>query len=166
MVKSTAKKSKGEKSNGEKSTLSYLHKVFNQSLKDGVVTTYEEIIIDGPKGITLKFYNKDNKKEEKITIFGNGNNFKMTTKIGDDKKEEELTKDQLLDVLKKNKNLKFASEFVKTQKGGEWLNVARPKSKSSSKKSSSSKKASSSKKTKTKSKSNKKSSTSKKVKRV
>ena len=43
------------------SKLNYLHKVINQSLKDGEVSTYEEVILDGPKGITIKMYSKDKK---------------------------------------------------------------------------------------------------------
>lgn len=144
-----------------KSALTYLHKVFNQSLKDGVVTTYEEIIIEGPKGITVKYYSKDGKNEEKITIFGKDDKFKMTIKEGDKKEEKTLTKEELMSELKKNKKLKFAADFTKTQKGGMWIDgeMSRPKKASSAKKVKKTK-------SKSKSKSVKKSSSAKKVKKV
>jgi hypothetical protein len=123
--------------------LTYLHKVFNQSLKDGVVTTYEEQIIDGPKGVTIKFYSKDGKSEEKIQIMSKGDKFLMLTKDGEKKDEKTLSKDELLDELKKNKKLKFASDFAKTKKGETLLerskrasstkNVKKTKTKSKSK---------------------------------
>jgi hypothetical protein len=148
-------KTKSTKSVDKDSQLTYLHKVLNQSLKNGVVSTYEEKIIDGPRGVTILYFRKVGKNEEKIKIIGKDNEFKMTTTIGDNKNDETLSKDDLLKILKKNDNLKFAIDFAKTQKGGMWLDgkLSRPKflsKKKSSlkkiKKSKSSKKSSSSKK--------------------
>ena len=134
------------------SKLNYLHKVMNQTLKDGVVSTYEEIILDGPKGVTIKYFNKTGKESDKIKIVGKGDKFEMTTQEGDKKDKKVLTKDELMAELKKNKKLKFAIDFSKTQKGGAWLDKptkvktqSRSQTKSKSKSKSKSKKASSSK---------------------
>jgi hypothetical protein len=97
----------------------------NQSMKDGEVSTYEEIIMDGPKGITVKLFNKDKNSVEKIVISGKDDKFTMRTMDGDKKDEKSLNRDELMNELKKNKKLKFAADFVKTQKGGDWLDLAR-----------------------------------------
>jgi len=143
------------------SKLNYLHKVMNQTLKDGVVSTYEEIILDGPKGITIKYFNKTGKESDKIKIVGKGDKFEMSTQEGDKKDKKVLTKDELMTELKKNKKLKFAIEFTKTQKGGAWLDKSKAKTqsrsqtKSKSKSKSKSKKASSTKASSTKAKASK-----------
>lgn len=142
------------------SKLNYLHKELKQSLKDGVVTTYEEVIIDGPKGVTIKYFSKDGNSEEKITINEKNGKFILKIKNGDKVDEKSLSKDEFIDELKKNKKLKFAADFVKTQKGGAWLN--RPKKASSTKKV---KKASSAKKAKSKTGSAKKAKRARKVKK-
>jgi hypothetical protein len=97
------------------SNLKYLHKVLNQSLKDGVSETYEETIIDGPKGVTVKMYKKDASGVERISINGKDDKFVMRTKKGDKEDEKTLSKDELMAELSKNKSLKFAAEFSKTQ---------------------------------------------------
>ena len=127
------------------SKLTYLHKVMNQSLKDGEVTTYEEEIIDGPKGITVKLYSKSGGVIEKIRISGKDDKFIMKVTEGDKTEDTQLNKKELMEELKKNKKLKFAADFAKTQKGGSWLNRAggsKKGSKSSKKGSNGSKKGS------------------------
>ena len=100
------------------SNLKYLHKVLNQTLKNGVSETYEESIIDGPRGVTIKLFKKDAKGVERILISGKDDKFTMKTKKGDKEEEYMLSKNEFLSVLNTNKSLKFASEFAKTQKGG------------------------------------------------
>lgn len=118
------------------SNLKYLHKVLNQSLKDGVAETYEETIIDGPKGVTVKMYKKDASGVDRISINGSGDKFVMRTKKGDKEDEKTLTKDELMAELNKNKSLKFAAEFAKTQKGGKMFGGKKSSKKAVSKKSS------------------------------
>ena len=152
------------------SKYAYLHKVMNQFLKDGVVTTYEEMIIENAKGIEIKYFNKVGTKSEKIRIVGKGDKFEMTVQEDDKKDKKMLTKDELVAELKKNKKLKFAVDFSKTQKGGAWLNKsAKSKTKTKSKSKSKSMSMSMSRsvpmsKSKTKSKSKSKSKTSSKPK--
>jgi len=104
------------------SKLTYLHKKMEQSIKNGEVTTYEEVILDGPKGVTVKLYSKSGGESEKIVITGKDDKFVMKTMIGDKKEEIQMNKKELIEELKKNKKLKFAADFAKTQKGGSWLN--------------------------------------------
>lgn len=146
------------------SKLSYLHKVFNQTLKNGVVNTYEEVIIEGPEGIKVHYFSKDENNTEKIsikTVKGKKDEFEMIVQDGDKKDKKTISKDELMEELKKNKKLKFAADFAKTQKGGAWLDgkISRPKKSSSMKKVKKVKSAS-------KTKSAKKASSSKKPKKV
>jgi hypothetical protein len=115
------------------SKLTYLHKVLNQTLKNGVSETYEESIIDGPRGVSIKLYKKDANGVERVLISGKDDKFTMKTKKGDKEEEKTLTKDDLLSELSKNKSLKFASEFAKTQKGGKLFGGKKVSKKSSKK---------------------------------
>ena len=119
----------------EKGNLNYLFKNFQQTVKDGKATTFEEIVLDGPRGISIKYYSKSGSEVEKIVIYGKDDEYKMKTSDG----EKVLTKSELVAELKSNKKLKFAADFAKTLKGGsrDNKNVAEGGgSKKSSKKSS------------------------------
>jgi hypothetical protein len=97
-------------------SLKYLHKVLNESLKDGVREAYEETIIEGPRGVTIKMFKKYADGVEKILIVGKEYKYKMKTQKGEKKDEKDLTLKEMLSELKSNKALKFAAEFAKTQK--------------------------------------------------
>lgn len=112
-------------------SLKFLHKVLNESLKNGVREAYEEQIIEGPRGITIKLFKKDADGVEKILITGKEDNYKMRTQKGDKKDEKELNLKEMLSELKSNKSLKFAAEFAKTQKGGKLFGGKRSSKKTS-----------------------------------
>lgn len=99
------------------SKLNFLHEVKNRSIKNDQVEVHEEIIIDGPKGVTIKYYHKDAAGIEKISIFGKDDSYKMTVISGGEKKDSTLSKSELTAELAKNKKLSFAKGF-KLQKGG------------------------------------------------
>lgn len=129
--------------------LTYLHNVINKTLANGVINTYEELIKEGPKGLVIKLYNKVGDKVEKLVLAGKGDSYTLKSNLNGTKEEKTLTKREMLDELSKNKKLKFASDFLKTQKGGALLkriahSMSRTKPKKTSKKDSkkSSKKAS------------------------
>jgi hypothetical protein len=111
------------------SKLNYLYQNTQKSVKDDKVEVLEEIVVDGPRGLKINYYMKSGNTVEKIVIFGKDDSFKMKSVDG----EKTLTKTELLNEIKSNKKLKFASEFAKTQKGG---NVMTGGAKKSSKKSS------------------------------
>ena len=98
--------------------LNYLYKNVQQCVKDGQSSTLEESVIDGPKGLSIKYYKKKGNDVEKIVIYGKVDSFTMKTQ--DDQTGKELNKSELQAELKKNKKLKFTEEYVKLhlQKGG------------------------------------------------
>lgn len=117
--------------------LTYLHNVVNKTLSNGVINTYEELIKEGPKGLVIKLYNKVGDKIEKLVLAGKGDSYTLKSNLNGTKEEKTLTKREMLDELSKNKKLKFASDFLKTQKGGALLKrIAHPMSRSKSKKAS------------------------------
>lgn len=104
------------------SDLKFLHKVKNQFLKNGVVETYEEEIIDGAKGIRIHFFKKDAKGVERINIYGKDGEFVMDVMKDDKNDKKTITLAELKAELSKNKNLKFAADFAKSVKGGRLMN--------------------------------------------
>jgi hypothetical protein len=112
-------------------SLKYLHRVVNESLKNGVKETYEEFIIQGEKGVTIKMFKKDADGMERIVISGKEDKYKMKSQKGDKKDEKDLTLKEMLAELKSNKALKFAAEFAKTQKGGKLFGGKKMSKKSS-----------------------------------
>jgi hypothetical protein len=112
-------------------SLKFLHKVLNETLKNGAREAYEEQIIDGPRGITIKLFKKDANGVEKILITGKDDSYKMKTQNGEKKDEKNFTLKEMLSELKNNKALKFAAEFAKTQKGGKLFGGKRPSKKTS-----------------------------------
>lgn len=127
-------KKDSKKDSKQSGNLNYLHKVIQQSLKDGKSSTLEEIVVDGPKGLSVKYFSKTGDNVDKIVIYGKDDSFKMKTSDG----EKTLNKSELLNELKSNKKLKFAAEYAKTQKGGDFQEGGAKKqsSKKQSKKSS------------------------------
>jgi len=121
------------------SKLNFLHDVKNRFIKDDKVQVDEEYIIDGPKGLTIKYYHKEGTEIEKVTISGKDDNYRMVVISGGDKKESTLSKSDLVKEIGKNKKLGFAKDFLKTQKGGRKGSKAKKASSTKTKKSSSSK---------------------------
>ena len=97
--------------NLKKGNLTYLHKKIHQMLKNNKMTTLEETVIDGPKGLSIKYFSKSDDDSEKITIFGNEDKFKIKT--NDD--EKTVSRKELFNEIKKNKKLKFAIDYVNSQ---------------------------------------------------
>ena len=52
----------------ESGKLTYLHKVLEQSVKDGKSFTHEESVVHGPRGLTIKYYSKKDDDVERIEI--------------------------------------------------------------------------------------------------
>lgn len=131
---------------GNRSMPEYLHSEKKETIKAGEKVVSEETIIDGEKGVTIKYFHKSNSSTLKIVMTRHGDKYNMKT-ISDGKVEEkELTKDEFMKELKSNKNLKFASDFAKTMKGGSLLFKGGSKAKKGSKTKKASKSGSKSKK--------------------
>jgi hypothetical protein len=89
------------------SNLTYLYKNVQQSVKDEKASTLEEIVVDGPRGLSVKYFHKSGDKVDKIVIFEKNGEFTMKT----GNEEKTLSKAELLEELKSNKKLKFALEY-------------------------------------------------------
>jgi hypothetical protein len=111
------------------SELTYMFKNSQSEMKNGEMTSYEEEVLNGSKGVTVKMFKKEGSTLEKIKITGKDDKYVMVTIIDGDKKEVSMNKSEFVAEVKKNKKLKFATDFLKTQMGG----VSRTKKNSSSK---------------------------------
>jgi hypothetical protein len=97
------------------STLTFKHENVQSLLKDGVVTTLDEKILDGSTGMTFKLYSKKNDKILKIVGGSKGDKFYFNvTETGkDDIKLDNITKKDVVDALKKYDNVKFILDYLK-----------------------------------------------------
>ena len=120
------------------SSIKILHDIRNLSIKNGKKVVEEEYLIQGDKGLKIKYYYKDEKKKEKITITGKDGKYMMKTIIDDKVDEKELDEKGLKDEMKKSK-LKFAKEQLGGAKINDLEGGAKKRSKSGSKKSESKK---------------------------
>jgi hypothetical protein len=123
------------------SSINILHDIRNLSIKNGKKVVEEEYVIQGEKGLKIKYYYKDEKKKEKITITGKDGKYIMKTIIDDKVDEKELDEKGLKDEMKKSK-LKFAKEQLGGKSSAQINDLeggAKKRSKSGSKKSGSKK---------------------------
>jgi len=118
------------------SKLTYVHDYVKSSLVDGKRTVHEERIMQGDKGVSIKFYSKKDDEIEKISIYGNDGEYKMKIQKDGKVEEKKLSHDEVVKEVSKNKKLAFAESFVsksfKKLKGGA-KSKSRTKSKSKSK---------------------------------
>ena len=126
------------------SSINILHDIRNLSIKNGKKVVEEEYVIQGDKGLKIKYYYKDEKKKEKITITGKDGKYIMKTII-DDKVDEKELDEKGLKAEMKNSKLKFAKEQLGGATSGKINDLeggAKKRSKSGSKKSGSKKRGS------------------------
>ncbi len=112
-------------------TVKFLHESIQTKVSNGKRSAHEEFLIHGDRGMTIKFFHKDDKKVEKIVIVKKPEGGYLM-KVTVDGKQTERTianKEDLVKELKKNKDLEFAVDYVKNAK-----DLARAGSKKSSKK--------------------------------
>jgi hypothetical protein len=127
------------------SSINILHDIRNLSIKNGKKVVEEEYVIQGDKGLKIKYYYKDDKKKEKITITGKDGKYMMKS-IVDDKVDEKELDEKGLKAEMKNSKLKFAKEQLggtigatSAAKVNDLEGGAKKRSKSGSKKSGSKK---------------------------
>lgn len=120
--------------NKEKSDVKFLHDRRHVSISNNKKSIVEEYIIDGSKGLLVKFFDKKDDKFTKITIKStdDGNYRYITVSDTKDREEQTLNKKDLLAILKKNKNLDFAIDYITKQKGGDRNSIIRTRSMSRS----------------------------------
>ena len=108
--------------------LIFLHDLKHRSIDNDKKMTHEEFVIHGSKGLTIKYFHKDDKTSEKIVISERDGKYMMKSTIGESHEEKELSKDELVELLTKNKSLKFALSYVKGLKGSASLKRSSKKS--------------------------------------
>jgi len=94
------------------SVIEVLHDVRNMSIKKGKKNVDEEYVIQGEKGLKIKYFHKDDKESEKIVITGKDGKYKMKSTVNGEVTEKDLDEDDLKKELKGSK-LKFAKEQLK-----------------------------------------------------
>jgi hypothetical protein len=94
------------------SVIEVLHDVRNFSIKKGKKVKDEEYVIQGEKGLKIKYFHKDDKTAEKIVITGKDGVYKMKSTIDGEVTEKDLDEKALEKELKSAK-LKFAKEQLK-----------------------------------------------------
>ena len=121
------------------SSINILHDIRNLSIKNVKKVVKEEYVIQGEKGLKIKYYYKDDKKKEKITITGKDGNYLMKSIIDDKVDEKELDEKGLKSELKKDmfdfaqKQLKGGSTESDSLVGGAKKRGAKKGSKGSKK---------------------------------
>lgn len=116
------------------SKLTYLHKKLDSHVENDKSSTSEESIYHGSRSLTMKYYNKNDKESEKLTIISTDmKTFKVImSKNGVKDEPKDMDKDAVIKMLK-DKKYAFIVDYLKTQKGGA-LPWAKKTSKKSSKK--------------------------------
>lgn len=111
-----------------------IYQKHNKNVVNGVVTEKEEHVIFGDKGLKFKLFIRNNNDKERIIgkIDENGKYRLININNEDKKVEEDLSYDDLLKLVKKNKSLAFVTKFLDAspkKKGGSKKVVKRKGSK-------------------------------------
>lgn len=112
-----SKKSSAKK---DGSTIKTLYHNTLTTINNGKKIIHEEYIIYGSKGLTIKFFHAEGDKKTKHIIRHEKDDKFILMSTVDAKKypAETMTKTELLDKINKDKNMKFAVDFLKKMAGG------------------------------------------------
>jgi hypothetical protein len=104
----------------KKEKYTFLHEINQKKIDGDKIEVHEENIIKGSRGLSFKYYHKDNNQKVKIQGRQNDDGTWDLITIMDDKREEKkkLSKNDLMKEIEKYKYLKFVSDYLKTQKAG------------------------------------------------
>ena len=115
-----------EDSRGTRGNVVYLHELTSREKKDGNWVVHEEMLVHGDRGLSFKYYHKEGNSIEKITGRQNPDGtFILITTINGEKETRTLSQDQLVKDLSKLKHMKYATDYIKTQKGSQGRQQAR-----------------------------------------
>jgi hypothetical protein len=134
------------KTDRPKSLLTYLHKKSEEKREGDNYSMVEEQVLNGPKGISFKFYNKKNDKTIKINAMQT--NGKFILKVTKDNKvtldKTDLDMPALLNLIKDMSEVAFAVKYLKDSKqsGGVYHYNGGARGKKATKKKASNKKSS------------------------
>jgi len=98
-------------------TLSYGFRNEFEETKNGKYVFVEQAIYEGPKGITIKLFNQENDKIEKILVSKNDDGtFMLKIRKGEKEDIKQLSLEDLKKEVKKHKVLEFAHDFISSLK--------------------------------------------------
>ena len=95
--------------------VNFVHSVKTMTIVNDKPIIHEEYIIDGAKGIFIKYYHKENDIIEKIIIKGDNDKFNVKMLLGDKKEEKVIDKKELIQLIKSTKLLVFAKPYASAQ---------------------------------------------------
>lgn len=103
----------------------FLHKVATSKIEKGKKLIHEEELMDGDKGLTIKYFHKEDDNAVKIVIRQTGDEYKIMVTRGDQKEEQTVSKEDVVKYIKKDKNLSWAANYLSGKKiarstGGKW----------------------------------------------
>jgi hypothetical protein len=117
--------------------LTFLHHVMTKNISGDKKITHEEKVVHNERGISFAYFHKEGNNQEKIKGRSNADGtYTLVIFKGDKKDEKIMSKSELLDELKKNKDLKFALTYIKDAKdvkGGKRKVSRKPSRKTSRK---------------------------------
>lgn len=99
-----------------KNEIIYLHENKNKSIINGNVTIHEEEIKKSSGSLKFKYYHKEGNKIEKMSGTFNGQNFVVSISSGTQTDRKNLSIDDTIDLLSKNKKYKFVVDYLKQLK--------------------------------------------------
>ena len=123
-----------------KSTVTFRHEYSTMKVVKGVRDTLKQNIIDGEKGLYISLLTKNGDDFYRARIKQTGDDsFDMEEKKGEKETKSVITMDELKKLVSKNKNMKFAEDYlssrkkVKAEKAGGGSLKKRPTKKGSKK---------------------------------
>lgn len=98
---------------GTKREITFFHESRHTSLKDGIKISDEEIIIDGPKGLTIKYFHNENGVKTRIAINGKNGSYSVAVLEDENMTRTELHSiKELQNFIDSENRLNFAKEYA------------------------------------------------------
>jgi hypothetical protein len=112
----------------------FLHEKKATTVVDGKRVTEEEFLIDGDKGLYIKYFSQEGDKKMKIIVKSKDGSYVLIISDGSDKgTEKELSHEELVKELSKHKHMAFATDYLKKNKKSKMSRMSRVSKKSSRK---------------------------------
>ena len=133
--RSRKKRSQSRVSGKTESSLTFKHHTEHQEMVNGKKVYTEELILDGPKGTSFKYFKKtDDKAEKYVGRRNEDGTFSFTVIKGDGKDTKDLSLTDLIKEIKKIKVLEFVVQYLSKSKQNRSQSRAKRRSKKVSKK--------------------------------
>jgi len=114
-------------------TISYSFEQSLMTVVNGVKKRVSHSIVDGDQGAVYYFLQKDDKSFKKVRIAEKDGKFEVKTKINEDEKTNVLDEKEFKDMVKKDKDLVFITDYLKESKKTGGVRAKRTTKKSSKK---------------------------------